>query len=314
MPLIALEDIHFAYPGFPPVLEGATLRLDPGQRLALTGPNGSGKSTLLRIALGLQRPSAGRVVIFGQERQDEAEFHEVRRRVGLVFQDPDDQLFCPTVAEDVAFGPLNLGKSRAEALEVIDRVLGELDLMHLKGRITHKLSGGEKRLVTLATVLAMEPEVLLLDEPTNALDVKNEARLLEILQGLPQAILLVSHSPAFPRRTDTGCAGVAVRKAVVGPRLKPLLRGETSMLRSCPSAPTGPKRGYGQNVPGHCPADRRDRPPEHQVKYAPTRPRAPRDLEAAQQVGIHQPTMPGAGLGARCDDPGRGLEERAAVE
>ena len=178
-------------------LEVASLALNPGQRLSLTGANGSGKSTLLRITLGLQRPTSGTVTIFGQPRADEADFHEVRRRVGLVFQDADDQLFCPTVAEDIAFGPLNLGKSRDEAIAIVNKVLGDLDLMHLKDRITHKLSGGEKRLVTLATVLAMSPEVLLLDEPTNALDTKNEARLLEILQSLPQAILLVSHSPAF---------------------------------------------------------------------------------------------------------------------
>lgn len=194
---ITLEDICFAYPGHAPILNGASLTLNPGQRLSLTGANGSGKSTLLRITLGLQRPTSGTVTVFGQERLAEADFHEVRRRVGLVFQDADDQLFCPTVAEDIAFGPLNLGKTRDEALSVVDKVLSDLDLMHLKDRITHKLSGGEKRLVTLATVLAMDPEVLLLDEPTNALDTKNEARLLEILKSLPQAILLVSHSPAF---------------------------------------------------------------------------------------------------------------------
>lgn len=207
MTLIALDDICFAYPGQAPVLDGASLKLEARQRLSLTGPNGSGKSTLLRITLGLQRPSSGNVCVFGRSRREEADFHEVRRRVGLVFQDPDDQLFCPTVAEDIAFGPLNLGKTRDEALAIVDRVLGDLDLMHLKDRTTHKLSGGEKRLVTLATVLAMEPEALLLDEPTNALDTKNEARLLEILQSLPQAILLVSHSPAFraalaPNRVD----------------------------------------------------------------------------------------------------------------
>ncbi|NOD86618.1 energy-coupling factor ABC transporter ATP-binding protein [Ruegeria sp. HKCCD6119] len=197
MTLIALEDICFSYPGQPPVLDGASLSLNAGQRLSLTGPNGAGKSTLLRITLGLQRPSSGTVTVFGQKRVEEADFHEVRRRVGLVFQDADDQLFCPTVAEDIAFGPLNLGKTRDEALAIVDKVLGDLDLIHLKNRITHKLSGGEKRLVTLATVLAMDPEVLLLDEPTNALDTKNEARLLEILRALPQAILLVSHSPTF---------------------------------------------------------------------------------------------------------------------
>lgn len=197
MTLLALDDIRFAYPGQGPVLEGASLTLAPGQRLSITGPNGAGKSTLLRIALGLQKPTSGTVTAFGQLRREEADFHEVRRRIGLVFQDPDDQLFCPTVAEDVAFGPLNLGRSREEALAVVDRVLGELELMHLRDRITHKLSGGEKRLVTLACVLAMEPEALLLDEPTNALDTRNEARLLEILRSLPQAILLVSHAPDF---------------------------------------------------------------------------------------------------------------------
>ena len=197
MTLIALDDICFAYPGQAPVLDGASLTLDEGQRLSLTGPNGAGKSTLLRITLGLQRPTSGTVTVLGKQRQQEVDFHEVRRHVGLVFQDPDDQLFCPTVAEDIAFGPLNLGKTRDEAIAIVDRVLGDLELMHLKERITHKLSGGEKRLITLATVLAMEPKALLLDEPTNALDTKNEARLLEILQSLPQAILLVSHAPAF---------------------------------------------------------------------------------------------------------------------
>lgn len=197
MTILALENIHFAYPGQAPVLDGASVQLKAGQRLSIAGPNGAGKSTLLRIALGLQHPTSGTVTIFGKERRVEADFHEVRRRIGLVFQDPDDQLFCPTVAEDIAFGPLNLGRTKGEALAIVDKVLTDLNLMHLRDRITHKLSGGEKRLVTLATVLAMEPEALLLDEPTNALDTKNEARLLEILQGLPQAILLVSHNPAF---------------------------------------------------------------------------------------------------------------------
>ncbi|MBO9476710.1 ABC transporter ATP-binding protein [Shimia sp. R11_0] len=197
MTILQLDDIHFAYPGQAPILAGASMQLEAGQRLSITGPNGAGKSTLFRIALGLQSPIAGQVTIFGKPRHVEADFLEVRRRVGLVFQDPDDQLFCPTVAEDIAFGPLNLGRSKEDALQIVDRVLMDLDLMHLRDRITHKLSGGEKRLVTLATVLAMEPEALLLDEPTNALDTKNEARLLEILRALPQAILLVSHSPAF---------------------------------------------------------------------------------------------------------------------
>ncbi|KUF12439.1 energy-coupling factor ABC transporter ATP-binding protein [Pseudoponticoccus marisrubri] len=219
MSLIELDTVSFAYPGHAPVLDGASLSLGPGERLSLTGPNGAGKSTLLRVIMGLLRPDAGRVRVFGQERRDEADFHEVRRRVGLVFQDPDDQLFCPTVVEDVAFGPLNLGKSREEARAIVDDVLTRLDLMHLRDRITHRLSGGEKRLVTLATVLAMTPEVLLLDEPTNALDEENEARLIAILNTLPQAILLVSHDAGF--RAQVAPRAVRLRQGVLTSEPRP---------------------------------------------------------------------------------------------
>ncbi|MCG7622198.1 energy-coupling factor ABC transporter ATP-binding protein [Epibacterium sp. Ofav1-8] len=197
MPLLELNDVSFTYPGQPPVLKDVSLSLDPGERLSIIGPNGAGKSTLLKLIVGLLSPGKGEVIAFGQARRQESEFQDVRRRVGYVFQDPDDQLFCPTVAEDIAFGPLNLGKSRDEALEIVDQVLAQIGLSHLRDRITHRLSGGEKRLITLATVLAMEPEVLLLDEPTNALDVENEARLVEILKSLPQACLLVSHDAEF---------------------------------------------------------------------------------------------------------------------
>ncbi len=205
MTAIDLRGLRFAYPGADPVLRDASLTLGRGERLSLTGPNGAGKSTLLRIVVGLLKPEAGEVRVFGTPRRTEADFEDVRRRVGLVFQDADDQLFCPTVAEDIAFGPLNLGRSRDEALAIVEDVLARLDLAHLRDRITHHLSGGEKRLVTLATVLAMEPEVLLLDEPTNALDPENRARLVEIVNALPQAVLLVSHDPAF-REAVAPCA------------------------------------------------------------------------------------------------------------
>ena len=201
--LIELNDIHFAYPAHAPVLHGASLVLEEGERVSLTGANGAGKSTLLRIAVGLLKPSKGDVCAFGQERRKEKDFHEVRRLVGYVFQDPDDQLFCPTVAEDIAFGPLNLGKSRDEAMAIVDDVLDRLHLSNFHDRITHKLSGGEKRLVTLAAVLAMNPKVLLLDEPSNALDESVTERLLEILNALPQSMILVSHDPHFRRRLET---------------------------------------------------------------------------------------------------------------
>ncbi|MFP4076977.1 MAG: energy-coupling factor ABC transporter ATP-binding protein [Halochromatium sp.] len=198
--LFRLRDIQFGYPGQAAVLRGVDLDLAPGQRLALTGPNGAGKSTLLWLMLGLLVPARGAIEAFGARRRAEADFTAVRRRAGLLFQDPDDQLFCPTVLEDCAFGPLNLGWSRAETLAAVDHTLEQLGLTHLRKRVTHQLSGGEKRLVSLATVLCMAPEALLLDEPTNALDEPTRERLLAILEALPMAMLIVSHDRAFRER------------------------------------------------------------------------------------------------------------------
>ena len=195
-PLFQLEGIRLQRGGRP-VLEALDLTLAAGERLALTGPNGAGKTTLLQLMVGLLKPAAGTLRAFGRERRTEADFREVRTRAGLLFQDPDDQLFCPTVAEDVAFGPLNLGRSHAESHAIVERTLSALDLAHLADRVTYHLSGGEKRLVSLAAVLAMEPEALLLDEPTNGLDDAARGRLLEVLQGLPQALLVCSHDHAF---------------------------------------------------------------------------------------------------------------------
>ncbi len=196
-PLIAVEDLHFAYGPQRPVLTGVSLALAAGERLALVGDNGAGKSTLLSLLVGLLKPQAGRIVAFGRERVTEADFAEVRPQAGFVFQDPDDQLFCPTVAEDVAFGPLNLGAGRDEARAIVAETLEMLGLAGFGPRVTHHLSGGEKRLVSLAAVLAMRPQVLLLDEPTNALDARHRARLIEILRGLPQAMVIVSHDADF---------------------------------------------------------------------------------------------------------------------
>jgi cobalt/nickel transport system ATP-binding protein len=203
-PWIELRDVDFSYGPDRPVLAGCNLRLQPGQRLALEGANGSGKTTLLHLIVGLLRPAGGAIEVFGKPRVAEADFHEVRRRVGLVFQDADDQLFCPTVAEDVAFGPLNLGKPRDEVRGIVSRTLDALGLAGYERRITYRLSGGEKRLVALATVLAMSPDVLLLDEPAATLDDQAVARLIEVLAALPQAMLVVSHQPAFRRAVTQG--------------------------------------------------------------------------------------------------------------
>lgn len=198
-PLLQLEDVHFAYNADHPVLRGASLVLHRGERLAITGANGAGKTTLLHLVVGLVRPATGRVVAFGRERRRERDFHEVRARAGLLFQDADDQLFCPTVLEDVAFGPLNLGQPPEQARAIAETTLTAVGLGGFGARITHRLSGGEKRLVTLACVLAMRPDVLLLDEPTSGLDEEAEANLTRLLLSLRQSMLIVSHDAAFRR-------------------------------------------------------------------------------------------------------------------
>lgn len=200
--LVELAGVSFGY-GARPLLNGLDLRIGRGERVALIGPNGAGKSTLLKLIVGLLTPSAGRVRVLGQDCRQEADFRAVRAAVGLVFQHSDDQLFCPTVLDDVAFGPLNLRFSSSEAAAAAERTLAALGLQGYGPRVTHRLSGGEKRLVALATVLSMEPELLLLDEPTSGLDAASEARLLKHLDALPQAMLIVSHEQRVLERLST---------------------------------------------------------------------------------------------------------------
>ena len=202
--LIQLDAVSFAYGTNGLVLDQLDLAIAPGDRLGLIGANGSGKTTLLHLVMGLIRPTAGILRIFGQPRQAERDFQDVRGRVGLLFQDSDDQLFCPTVVEDVAFGPLNLGKTRGEAVEVSRQTLRELGLTGYENRITYRLSLGEKRLVALATVLAMKPEALLLDEPTANLDAHAAQAVTDALNRLDTPMLIVSHDEAFLQRvTET---------------------------------------------------------------------------------------------------------------
>jgi cobalt/nickel transport system ATP-binding protein len=202
-PLIRFDRVSFAYHHGRAVLDECDFAIAPGDRIGLVGDNGSGKTTLLSLIVGLLRPTAGRIEAFGAARTSEHDFHEVRRRVGLLFQDADDQLFCPTVAEDVAFGPLNLGIARHEVRAIVARTLESLGLAGYEDRITYRLSGGEKRLVALATVLAMQPDVLLLDEPGTGLDEGATERVIEILNGLPQAMLVVSHDRQILARATT---------------------------------------------------------------------------------------------------------------
>lgn len=195
--LIRLRDISFCYPKGEQVLTGANLSLKAGERVGLIGPIGSGKTTLLHLIVGLIHPDAGSVEVLGRARHEERDFWEVRERVGLLFQDPEDQLFSPTVREDIAFGPLNLGRGREEIETIVRQALSHVGLEGFEDRITHHLSGGEKRLISMATVLAMSPDVLLLDEPANGLDEEATERIRALLLTLPQAMIVVSHNRTF---------------------------------------------------------------------------------------------------------------------
>lgn len=197
--LIELEDIHFSY-GDKPLLSGVSLKLGFKDKLGITGPNGAGKTTLAEIIMGFLRPQRGRVLFKGRELKDEKDFYEIRTKVGYVFQDPDDQLFCPTVFEDVAFGPLNLGLRGRELEKRVSRALDTLGISHLRDKVTYRLSGGEKRLVSIASVLAMEPEGLILDEPLNGLDREFSNRVEELVKGLDKAMIVIAHDLSFLRR------------------------------------------------------------------------------------------------------------------
>jgi cobalt/nickel transport system ATP-binding protein len=191
-PTVAAIGVAFSYPDGRRALDGVDLHVHPGERVALLGPNGAGKTTLVLHLNGILTPSAGTIRIAGLPVEKE-HLGEIRRRVGIVFQDPDDQLFMPTVHDDVAFGPANLGL-RGDRLEA--RVGDALDAVGMGDhgeRAPHHLSFGERRLVAIATVLAMRPEILVLDEPSANLDPAGRRELAEVLDGLDMTVLMVTH-------------------------------------------------------------------------------------------------------------------------
>jgi cobalt/nickel transport system ATP-binding protein len=191
-PLLEVRNLHFAYEDGTRALDGVNFTLYPGETVALLGPNGSGKTTFVLQLNGVLR-GEGSITVCGLPLTKE-NLPQVRAKIGMVFQDSDEQLFMPTVLDDVAFGPLNQGRPEQEAIAKAKLVLEQAGLAHVWNKAPYHLSAGEKRRVALAGVLAMEPEILILDEPTTFLDPPAERNLLQLLRGLPQAKLIVTHN------------------------------------------------------------------------------------------------------------------------
>ena len=190
-PCIEINDLSYIYHDGRQALQGVSLSVEPGEKVALVGPNGAGKSTLLLHLNGILRGD-GAVRVLGQE-VAEPHLAHLRAQVGLVFQDPDDQLFSPTVFEDVAFGPLYAGLPEEEIRRRVGWALAQVGAEAYVERVSHHLSLGEKKRIAIASVLSMEPEILVLDEPTAGLDPRTRRRLIELLQTLSQTMLVATH-------------------------------------------------------------------------------------------------------------------------
>jgi cobalt/nickel transport system ATP-binding protein len=189
---IEVEHLHFAYPDGFEALRGIDLVVGRGEKVALVGPNGAGKSTFMLHLNGIHEPSHGRVRIGGTT-VERASLGRIRAEVGLVFQDPDDQLFSPTVRDDVAFGPLHMGLPESEIHDRVERALAAVGMAGFERRIPHRLSLGQRKRVAMATVLSMDPSVLVFDEPSAGLDPRGRRELIGLLAQLPQTMLVATH-------------------------------------------------------------------------------------------------------------------------
>lgn len=211
-PAVQVDALSFHYPDGRAALANVSFRIEPGEQVGLLGPNGAGKTTLLLTLAGVLTPYSGKIAVYGLNPTAVADRRKLPAKLGLLFQDPDDQLICPTVADELAFGPLNLGLSEVEVRERINVALAAVGLLGFQERVPHQLSGGEKRRVALASILTMQPDLLLLDEPTAFLDPRGRREFLSLLKTLPQTKLIASHDLAFIRAAcnrvlvlDGGC-------------------------------------------------------------------------------------------------------------
>ncbi|MEA3266301.1 MAG: ABC transporter ATP-binding protein [Candidatus Fermentibacteria bacterium] len=190
---ISIRNLTFLYPGQAPLLEGINLEIMPGEKVGVIGPNGSGKTTLFLLLAGILKPVSGSLSVLDSP----VKTGSFNSNLGFVFQNPDDQLFCPTVRDDMAFGLINLGYSQEKADSMINRYLVEIGMRDLAERPPHNLSGGEKRMISIGGVMVMKPTVVVLDEPESSLDSKARRQLIEFLNDSKETLLIASHDLEF---------------------------------------------------------------------------------------------------------------------
>lgn len=235
---IRVRELSFSYPDGRKAIDDITLEIAVGESLGIIGPNGAGKTTLIHLIAGLHHPQSGGVEILGESfdgRKDAA----LRRRIGVVFQETEDQLFSPTVFDDVAFGPLNFGLDGTPIEKRVADALRQVGLTGFEDRVPHRLSNGERRRVALAGVLSYEPSVLLLDEPTSGLDPRGRRELIGLLHGMDQALLVASHDLEFILRTCRRSILIDAGRVVADGPTAALLADRESLDRHGLESPLG---------------------------------------------------------------------------
>lgn len=226
---IKIKDLHYSYPDGTRALNGINLEIKGKESIAVIGANGAGKSTLLMNLNGTLLPDSGFIQI-NDHMITKKNLNDIRKKVGMVFQNTNDQLFMPTVFDDIAFGPLNLGFSQEEVKHIVNNTMINLDITDLKDRPPYKLSSGEQRKVTIATILSMSPDILVFDEPTSNLDIKNRRILINIIKNIDKTLLISSHDLEFLLEVCTRCILIDKGKVIKDGKIRDILSDENLLL------------------------------------------------------------------------------------
>ncbi len=217
---LKIKNITFTHDANNILLENINLNITRDDRIGIIGETGSGKSTLLKIIMGLLPTQSGTIELFNKQMRKENDFAKLRLQMGYLFQNANDQLFCPTVLDDVIFGPLNCGLTKKQALIESKAILEKIKIEHLENKLTTELSGGEKKLVALATILAMKPKLLLLDEPATGLDQNTKNRIIDIIQSFNGPLITISHDWNFLEKITNKIYKLENKKLVFNGQLK----------------------------------------------------------------------------------------------